>query len=136
MKKLFITLIILIPCVAFSQKDLKEGPVEIKEETIEFIDTDAEFPGGPLEMKKFIVKNTKYPLIARDSNISGKVYVAFSISRDGSITDVEVIKSVHPLLDAEAMRVIKSMPKWVPAHQQGRPVIASFILPVSFKLLR
>jgi len=84
---------------------------------------------------KYASENIKYPAIARENGISGKVICTFVVNKDGSIVDVEVVRSSgESSLDKEAVRVIKSMPKWSPGEQRNKPVRARFNLPVSFKL--
>lgn len=90
------------------------------------------FPFG--DVSKWIAKNVKYPQIAAENNIHGKVFMNFVIEKDGSITDVKVLRGVDPTLDKEAIRVIKSMPKWKPGKQRGKPVRVSFNLPITFTL--
>lgn len=90
------------------------------------------FPFG--DVSKWIAKNVKYPQIAAENNIQGKVFMNFVIEKDGSITDVKVLRGVDPALDKEAIRVIKSMPKWKPGKQRGKPVRVSFNLPITFTL--
>ena len=82
----------------------------------------------------YLNRNVKYPLIAEENGIQGRVICTFVVERDGSITDVKVIKSVDPSLDKEAKRVIGSMPKWNPGIQKGIPVRVKFTLPVTFRL--
>lgn len=91
------------------------------------------FPFG--DVSKWIAKNVKYPQIAAENNIQGKVFMNFVIEKDGSITDVKVLRGVDPALDKEAIRVIKSMPKWKPGKQRGKPVRVSFNLPITFTLI-
>lgn len=90
------------------------------------------FPFG--DVSKWIAKNVKYPQIAAENNIQGKVFMNFVIEKDGSITDVKVLRGVDPALDKEVIRVIKSMPKWKPGKQRGKPVRVSFNLPITFTL--
>ena len=90
------------------------------------------FPFG--DVSKWIAKNVKYPQIAAENNIQGKVFMNFVLEKDGSITDVKVLRGVDPALDKEAIRVIKSMPKWKPGKQRGKPVRVSFNLPITFTL--
>jgi periplasmic protein TonB len=114
--------------------------VDVPEETGEdmtiftIVEEEASFPGGVDELYKYMRENTKFPAIARDANIGGRVYVKFVVEKDGSINKdlIEVARSVHPALDAEAVRVVKSMPKWSPARQRGKPVRQYFSLPVNF----
>ena len=81
------------------------------------------FPGG--NVQKWIAKNVKYPVLAMENGIQGKVYIQFVIERDGSITDVKVLRGVDASLDKEAVRVVKAMPKWKPGKQRGKPVRVS-----------
>ena len=92
------------------------------------------FPNGDNELMKWIGDNMKYPIIAAENGIQGRVVTTFVVERDGSIADVKVTKSVDPSLDKEAVRLIKSMPKWNPGKQNGQNVSVKFTLPVTFKL--
>ena len=85
-------------------------------------------------MMKYIMENMKYPEQAMKEGIQGRVAVRFIVEKDGSISDVKPILSVHPLLNKEAVRVVKSMPKWSPGKHNGKPVRVRFNLPVMFKL--
>lgn len=91
-----------------------------------------QFPGGSVQ--KWIAKNVKYPMIAQENNIQGKVFVQFVIEKDGSVSDVKVARSVDPSLDKEAIRVVKAMPKWKPGKQRGKPVRVSYTVPINFQL--
>lgn len=91
-----------------------------------------QFPGG--NVSKWIAKNVKYPMLAQENGIQGKVFVKFVIEKDGSITDVQVSRGVDALLDKEAIRVIKAMPKWKPGKQRGKAVRVSYTLPINFQL--
>jgi tonB family C-terminal domain len=93
-----------------------------------------QFPGGQIAMLKYIMENIKYPEQAMKEGIQGRVAVRFIVEKDGSISDVKPILSVHPLLNKEAVRVVKSMPKWSPGKQNGKPVRVRFNVPVMFKL--
>lgn len=93
-----------------------------------------QFPGGQIAMLKYIMENMKYPEQAMKEGIQGRVAVRFIVEKDGSISDVKPILSVHPLLNKEAVRVVESMPKWTPGKQNGKPVRVRFNLPVMFKL--
>ncbi len=94
----------------------------------------AEFPGGDRALLDFLKSNLVYPKAARDSSIQGRVIVLFTVEKDGSITDVEVVRGVHPALDEEAVRVVSMMPKWKPGTQMGDIVRTKFTLPVLFKI--
>lgn len=93
-----------------------------------------EFPGGMAECLKFLGKNIKYPTIAQENGVQGRVIVQFVVNQDGSIVDPVVVRSVDPYLDKEALRVIKTMPKWKPGKQRGKPVRVKYTVPVTFKL--
>ena len=93
-----------------------------------------QFPGGQIAMLQYLMKNIKYPEQAMKEGIQGRVTVRFIVEKDGSISDVKPVLSVHPLLNKEAVRVVKSMPKWSPGKQNGKPVRVRFIVPVMFKL--
>lgn len=93
-----------------------------------------QFPGGQIAMLQYLMKNIKYPEQAMKEGIQGRVTVRFIVEKDGSISDVKPVLSVHPLLNKEAVRVVKSMPKWSPGKQNGKPVRVRFNVPVMFKL--
>ena len=93
-----------------------------------------EFPGGMAELMKYLQKNLRYPQICKEQGVQGRVIVQFVVNTDSTITDVNVIKSVNPHLDEEAVRVVKAMPKWNPGKQRGEPVRVRFTLPVTFRL--
>lgn len=96
----------------------------------------AEFPGGMKELQAFLSNNLVYPKEAISAGIEGRVIVFFVVGRDGSIRDIEVKRASHPLLDAEAVRVVKSMPRWKPAENNGKPVASYYTLPISFYFSR
>ena len=93
-----------------------------------------QYPGGQIAMMKYIMENMKYPEQAMKKGIQGRVAVSFIVEKDGSISNVRPIHSVHTLLDKEAIRVVKSMPKWSPGKQHGKPVRVQLIVPIMFKL--
>ena len=110
-----------------SQKDQKETPFN------EVEDKPA-FPGGMEAMIQFFSTNIQYPADAKKQKIDGRVLVNFVIEKDGSITDVKVMKPGFPSLDAEAVRVVKAMPKWKPGYQNGKAVRVQFTMPINFSL--
>ena len=110
-----------------SQKDQKETPFNVVEDK-------PAFPGGMEAMIQFFSTNIQYPADAKKQKIDGRVLVNFVIEKDGSITDVKVMKPGFPSLDAEAVRVVKMMPKWKPGYQKGQAVRVLFALPISFNL--
>ncbi len=110
--------------------------VEKEEEILTFVAEEASFPGGTAEMMKYLGKNIKYPEVAIQAGIQGKVTLRFVVGKDGSIENVTVARGVPgcPECDKEAIRVVKSMPKWKPAKNDGKVVKSYFNLPVTFKL--
>ena len=92
------------------------------------------FPGGQSALMQYLNSNIKYPVVAQENGVQGRVVVSFVVEKDGSITDVRVVRSVDPSLDREAMRVVKSMPHWIPGKQNGSAVRVKYNVPVSFKL--
>ncbi|MCC8094234.1 MAG: TonB family protein [Tannerellaceae bacterium] len=112
--------------------------VEEEEESAQQIFTVVEempqFPGGEGELLKFISKSIKYPVIAQENGIQGRVVCSFVVNRDGSIVDAEVVRGVDPSLDKEALRVINTMPKWTPGKQRGKPVRVKYTVPITFRL--
>ena len=92
------------------------------------------FPGGPAELMKWLGSHVQYPAIAQENGVQGRVIVAFVVEKDGSVTDVTVVRSVDPSLDKEAARVVRQMPKWIPGKQNGAAVRVKYNVPVTFKL--
>lgn len=92
------------------------------------------FPGGPAALMKYLSENTKYPVVAQENGVQGRVTVQFVVEKDGSISDVHVLRGVDPSLDKEAVRVVKSMPRWTPGKQNGITVRVNYRVPVLFRL--
>ena len=92
-----------------------------------------EYPGGPNEMMKYIQENIKYPQSAKDNKIEGRVYVSFVVEKDGSITNAAVMRGIDKECDAEALRVVASMPKWTPGQHKGEVVRTQFTIPIYYK---
>jgi len=92
------------------------------------------FPGGESGLLNFIRRNVRYPQAAEDAGIEGRVVVQFDVNKDGSVSNAEVVRGVSPILDREALRVVRMMPRWHPALQGGHPVKMSYAVPVVFKL--
>jgi len=111
------------------------GIVEEEDNVVfQVVETMPSFPGGDAALFKFLNDNIKYPVIAQENGIQGRVICQFVVNRDGSIVDVEVVRSVDPSLDKEAIRVIKAMPNWAPGKQRGKAVRVKYTLPVNFRL--
>jgi protein TonB len=100
----------------------------------EFVEEMPEYPGGNGELTSFLNRNIRYPIVALENGIQGRVTVSFTVNQDGSIVDVEVLRSIDPSLDKEAKRLVGSMPKWMPGRQAGKPVRVKFAVPVHFRL--
>ena len=107
---------------------------EATEEIFVVVEQQPEFPGGMSALMKFLGDNIKYPVIAQENGIQGRVITRFVVERDGSITDVQVVRGQDPSLDKEAVRVIQTMPRWKPGQQRGKAVRVRFTLPVVFRL--
>lgn len=107
---------------------------EKEEEIFQVVENQPEFPGGMVELMKYLQKNIKYPPVCQDQGIQGRVIVQFVVNSDGSIVDAQVVKPVNPHLDKEAIRVVNAMPKWKPGEQRGKKVRVRFTLPVTFRL--
>lgn len=115
-------------------------PQEIEEENIVeaeifiVVEEMPQFPGGDAKLYEYIQKNLKYPMMARESDIQGRVFVNFVVEPDGSISKVNVMRGIGGGCDEEAVRVIESMPKWKPGKQRGSAVRVSYTVPIIFKL--
>ena len=111
-----------------------EAQTEPDDKPFDVVEQMPEFPGGKEALMKFISENVKYPKEAEEKGLQGRVVVRYVIEKDGSISEVEIAKSVNEYLDAEAIRVVNAMPKWKPGKQNGKPVRVKFTLPVTFRL--
>lgn len=115
-------------------------PVEVEEEEVveqeifQIVEEMPSYPGGDQKLMEYIAKNIKYPQIARESGIQGRVFVGFVVEPDGHVSNVKLLRGIGGGCDEEAMRVIKSMPKWKPGKQRGKAVRVSYQIPVMFKL--
>lgn len=106
----------------------------VEQEIFQIVEEMPEYPGGDKKLLEYVAKSVKYPQIARESGIQGRVFVNFVIEPDGSVSNVKVLRGIGGGCDEEAMRVIKSMPKWKPGKQRGKAVRVTYTLPVNFKL--
>ena len=111
-----------------------EPPKVEETKVFDVVEEMPQFPGGQAALLEYLAKNIKYPVVAEENGVQGRVIVTFVVERDGSITDVKVVKSVDPSLDKEATRVVKSMPKWQPGKQNGSAVRVKYTVPVQFRL--
>ena len=117
--------------------DLKQVVTQAEpepEKVFDMVEQMPQFPGGQAEMMQFISKNMKYPTIAQENGTQGRVTCQFVVGADGKVRDVKVLRGVDPYLDKEAVRVIMSMPKWIPGKQNGKAVSVKYTIPVMFRL--
>ena len=115
---------------AVAQPEPKPEP----EKVFDVVEQMPSFPGGPQALMQWLSENFRYPVVAQENGVQGRVVVSFVVERDGSITDVKVVRSVDPSLDKEAARVVKSMPRWIPGKQNGQAVRVKYNVPVAFRL--
>lgn len=110
--------------------------IEVKQEEkpLTVVEQMPQFPGGDGELMKFLNGEIKYPVVAAENGIQGRVVVRFVVGKDGKVSDVKVVKALDPSLDKEAIRVVQKMPNWVPGKQNGRNVAVYYTLPVTFRL--
>ena len=106
----------------------------VEQEIFQIVEEMPSFPGGEAKLMEYVAKNIKYPQIARETGIQGRVFVGFVVEPDGSISNVKLLRGIGGGCDEEAMRVIKSLPKWKPGKQRGKAVRVSSQIPVFFKL--
>lgn len=118
-----------------NEKVVDEVPPAVEETKVfDVVEQMPQYKGGDQALMDYLNKSIKYPVIAEENGIQGRVVCTFVVERDGSISDVKVVRSVDPSLDKEAVRVLKAMPKWIPGKQNGQLVRVKFTLPVTFKL--
>lgn len=123
------TLINVAPVVSAKEEEEEE------EAQVFFIVEDMpEFPGGEMALRTYIANAIKYPVIAQENGIQGKVYVTFVVGKDGSVSNASIARGVDPSIDKEALRVINTLPKWKPGKQRGKPVNVSYTVPINFQL--
>ena len=115
-------------------KQVAEVAADNSKRIYEVVDEMPEFPGGSLALANYLYNHVKYPPLAEQNRIQGRVTCEFVIANDGKVTNVEVSQSSDPLLDAEAKRVISSMPKWIPGRHHGERVNTKYSVPVTFSL--
>jgi protein TonB len=123
------TLITVAPVISAKEEEEEE------EQQVFFIVEDMpEFPGGEMALRTYIANAIKYPVIAQENGIQGKVYVTFVVGKDGSVSNASIARGVDPSLDKEALRVVNTLPKWKPGKQRGKPVNVSYTVPINFVL--
>ena len=134
LRALAVVPVIALALLAFANPKTEAAPVSGDNKVYETVEQMPEFPGGMEEMMKFLQRNIQYPANAAKNEVEGRVILQFVVEKDGQIGDVKVVRSVDPELDAEAMRVVKSMPNFIPGRQDGKPVAVLYTIPISFKL--
>lgn len=107
---------------------------EEENKVFDIVEQQPMFPGGPEALMKYLSEHTKYPVVAQENGVQGRVTVQFVVEKDGSISDVHVLRGVDPSLDKEAVRVVKSLPRWTPGKQNGITVRVNYRVPVLFRL--
>ena len=117
----------------YEAPEIEEEEIE-EEEVFKSVEEQPEFPGGTAKLLEYVQKNLKYPMMARESDIQGRVFVGFIVEKDGSITNVQVLRGIGGGCDEEAVRVVQSLPKFKPGKQRGNPVRVQYTLPIVFKL--
>jgi periplasmic protein TonB len=122
------------PTEVVFEEPVQEVVVEDDNQIFTVVEQQPQFEGGLEAMSKFIASKLRYPASARRMGVDGRVFVGFVVSKDGSISDVKIVRGISPDCDNEAMRVVKLMPPWKPGKQNGKPVNCRFVLPIVFKL--
>jgi protein TonB len=114
--------------------DVKQVTEEDPNKIFTAVEKEPNFPGGEAAFANYLGKNIHYPAIAKENNVQGKVFLSFVVERDGSLTDIRVVRGIGSGCDDEAVRVLKASPKWRPGIQNGRPVRVAYTIPISFTL--
>ena len=117
--------------------EVDEGQDEVKPDealTLQVVEDMPQFPGGPVEFMKWLTRNLKYPTIAQQGKMQGKVVAEFIVNKDGSVTDVRIVHSLAPPCDNEALRVLRMMPRWQAGLENGKPCRTKVCIPIVFKL--
>lgn len=124
------TLIDVAPVISAPKEEEEESTAEV----FFIVEDMPEFPGGEAALRAYIANSIKYPVIAQENGIQGKVYVTFVVGKDGSVSNATIARGVDPSLDKEAIRVVNALPKWKPGKQRGKPVNVSYTVPINFVL--
>ena len=133
LRALAVVPVIALALLAFANPKTETAPVSGDNKVYETVEQMPEYPGGVVEMTKFLQRNIQYPANAAKNEVEGRVILQFVVEKNGQIGEVKVVRSVDPELDAEAMRVVKSMPNFIPGRQDGKPVAVLYTIPISFK---
>ncbi|MBR6884096.1 MAG: energy transducer TonB [Prevotella sp.] len=133
MKRIILMAIAACMMTLGAQAQQQKGNTE-PQDVFDVVEDMPQYPGGMQAMLSFLQENITYPKDAQEKKISGRVLVTFVVEKDGSISNVETVKSVFPSLDEEAVRIVKAMPNWKPGKQNGKVVRVKYTLPISFSL--
>lgn len=114
--------------MVFEEETREEGEIFM------IVEEMPEFPGGTEALQKYLAQSVRYPVIAQENGIQGRVYIQFVINQNGEVTNATILRGVDPSLDREALRVVEAMPKWKPGKQRNRPVRVSYTVPINFVL--
>lgn len=120
--------------IVFQEVEVVEEEPEESNEVFVIVEQMPVFPGGDEALRKYLAQSVKYPVIAQENGIQGRVFVSFVVSAKGEVTNVKVARPFDPNLDKEAVRVVQSMPKWSPGMQRGKPVKVAYTVPINFVL--
>lgn len=132
--RLLATLSVLALLLMVNTNAMAQSKKIANDKVLEKAEVMPQFPGGDQAMMKFVSENVQYPEEAKEKEISGRVMVGFIVEKDGSISDVKIVKGIGGGCDEEAVRVVKAMPKWKPGKEKGKPVRVSYMMPFTFKL--
>ena len=132
--RLLATLSVLALLLMVNTNAMAQSKKIANDKVLEKAEVMPQFPGGDQAMMKFVSENVQYPEEAKEKGISGRVMVGFIVEKDGSISDVKVVKGIGGGCDEEAVRVVKAMSKWKPGKEKGKPVRVSYMMPIFFKL--
>jgi TonB family protein len=109
------------------------GLVPDEDQYYDLVEEMPSFPGGQKALQAFVDSVMRYPVVAQEHCLQGRVVVAFAVEKDGSLTDIKVVKSVDPSLDREALRIVKMMPRWIPGRQEGQLMRVKYVIPITFQ---
>lgn len=127
---IFIVLSILVTLSINAQSEA----THVEEKVYDVVEEMPQFPGGPSALFEYLSNNVQYPVSAKENGIQGREIVTFIVEKDGSISNAKVVKSVDSSCDKEAIRLVESMPNWIPGKQNGEPVRVKYTVPVTFRL--
>ena len=124
---IFIVLAIMVTLSINAQSEA----THVEEKVYDVVEEMPQFPGGPSALFEYLSNNLQYPVVAEENGVQGRVIVTFIVEKDGSISNAKVVKAVDPSLDKEAIRLVESMPNWIPGKQNGEPVRVKYTVPVT-----